>query len=169
MTKNRLFIICLSLLILLGVWTATNDGQNGRMKNVSLMKGDQSMIIVTQADLEYFPNSLGYFARPEGEGKYPGVVMIHENRGLRPEIKESADALAQQGYLVLAVNLLDGVAQDQEAARVLTSRYDQKVGVENMKAAVAYLRGKGATKIASLGWCFGGRQSLELAISGEKT
>jgi carboxymethylenebutenolidase len=37
-----------------------------------------------------------------------------------------------------------------------------------MRAATSYLRSHGASKIASLGWCFGGRQSIELAISGEK-
>jgi carboxymethylenebutenolidase len=40
------------------------------------------------------------------------------------------------------------------------------VGVENLKAAVVYLKGQGALKVASLGWCFGGRQSVELSISG---
>lgn len=37
-----------------------------------------------------------------------------------------------------------------------------------MRAAVAYLKDQGATKVASLGWCFGGAQSLQLALSGER-
>ncbi len=165
MTKKPLLILIACVLILLGVWSSA---RNRESKNIDLMRGEDSIIIVTEENLEYFPGALGYFARPEKGGNYPGVVMIHENRGLRPEIKESADALAQRGYLVLAVDLLGGIAEDQDGARALTSKYNQQTGVENMKAAVAYLKENGATKIASLGWCFGGRQSLELAISGEK-
>jgi carboxymethylenebutenolidase len=95
--------------------------------------------------------------------------MIHENRGLRPEIREMAEKLASQGYMVLAVDLFDGkVVETQDEAKTITSAYDQAKGVSNMKSAVAFLKGKGATKLASLGWCFGGRQSVALAISGEK-
>ncbi len=94
--------------------------------------------------------------------------MIHENRGLRPEIKDAAESLAKEGYMVLAVDLFGKVVEKQEDARALTSAFDQAKGTENMKAAVEYLRSMKATKIASLGWCFGGRQSVELAVSGEK-
>src|SRR5690606_20884886 len=100
--------------------------------------------------VEYFEEAQGYFARPEAPGEYPGVVMIHENRGLRPEIKQAADELAREGYLVLAVDLLGGTAEDQTGARALTAEFDQEVGVENMQAAVAYLKEQGATRIASL-------------------
>ena len=41
------------------------------------------------------------------------------------------------------------------------------MGIANMRAATEYLREQGAVKMASLGWCFGGRQSVELATSGE--
>lgn len=76
--------------------------------------------------------------------------------------------LLKKGYIVLAVDLLGGVAEDQDGARALTAKFDAQTGVENMRAAAAYLRKNGASKIASLGWCFGGKQSVELAISGEK-
>lgn len=136
-------------------------------KNLKVMDRGNAMPIVTENDVVYYPGAQGYFVRPEAEGSYPGVVMIHENRGLRPEIREAAEMLAKEGYMVLAVDLLGGVAEDQTGARELTDKFKQESGTENMRAAVAYLRSKGATKIASLGWCFGGRQSVELAISGE--
>jgi carboxymethylenebutenolidase len=133
-----------------------------------LDNGNQTAI-VTEADVEYFPGARGYFVRPEQEGTYPGVVMIHENRGIRPEIKMTAEQLAKEGYIVLAVDLYDGkVAETQEEARALSSSFDQVAGIQNMKAAVKYLREHGADKLATLGWCFGGRQSVELAISGEQ-
>ncbi|EKD64767.1 MAG: hypothetical protein ACD_50C00309G0018 [uncultured bacterium] len=70
--------------------------------------------------------------------------------------------------MVLAVDLYKGqVVETQEEARTISSSFDQEEGIENMKAAAAYLRDQGATKIASLGWCFGGRQSVAIAISGE--
>ncbi len=137
-------------------------------KNIDLLLSTSTREITTQADVEYFSGAKGYFARPKAEGKYPGVVMIHENRGLRPEIKKMAEELAKEGYLVLAVDLLGGVAEDQNGARELTAKFDQKKGVENMRAAAKFLRDNGASKMASLGWCFGGRQSVELSVSGEK-
>ena len=137
-------------------------------KNVEIMKNGNRTPIIIKDNVEYFANAKGYFVRPETPGNYPGVVMIHENRGLRPEIRESAEALAKDGYMVFAVDLLGGVAEDQAGARTLTANFDQKTGVVNMRAAAAYLRSEGAEKIASLGWCFGGKQSVELAISGEQ-
>jgi carboxymethylenebutenolidase len=118
-------------------------------------------------DILYFEETKGLHVYPEEDGYYPGVVMIHENRGLRPEIRDTAEQLAGQGYQVLAVSLLNGVVETQEEARALTAQFNQEQGIQNMRAAVQYLRDHGADKIASLGWCFGGRQSLELAISGE--
>jgi len=119
-------------------------------------------------DIAYFEGAKGYFVRPEAAGDYPGVVLIHENRGLRPEIRTAAEDLAKEGFMVLAVDLFNGqVLETQDQARAVTSQFDQAKGVENMRAAAQYLRGQGATKVASWGWCFGGRQSVELAISGE--
>ncbi len=137
--------------------------------NMEMLATENDTPIVTETDVMYYPGAKGYFVRPEKEGEYPGVVMIHENRGLRPEIKATAEQLAREGYLVLAVDLYNGqVVDNQEQARALSGSFDQAKGTENLKAAAKYLRDKGATKLASLGWCFGGRQSLVLATSGEK-
>lgn len=145
---------------------ASTDGPSPT--NAQALQTDNNTPITTEADVAYFPESKGYFVRPAAEGVYPGVVMIHENRGLRPEIKQTADNLAKEGYMVLAVDLYKGkVVETQEEARALSGSFDQATGTANLKAAAQYLRDKGATKIASLGWCFGGRQSVELAISGE--
>jgi carboxymethylenebutenolidase len=140
----------------------------GDVKNIELMKNESITRIVSEADIEYYPGARGYFVRPEAPGNYPGVVMIHENRGLRPETREAAEELAKEGYLVLAVDLLGGTGETQDEAKKLTANFKQETGVANMRAAVAYLKQQGATKMASLGWCFGGRQSLELAMSGEQ-
>lgn len=117
--------------------------------------------------VEYFGEARGYLARPAAPGTYPGVVMIHENRGLRPEIKQAADELAAEGYVVLAVDLFKGtVMETQDEARAYREQYDPAYGLENLKAAAAYLRTVGAPKVASLGWCFGGAESLALGTAG---
>ena len=154
---------------LFGAWLIFKEGNINEVatKNVDLLESGNLTQIITQ-DILYFPEARGYFVRPKVEGEYPGIIMIHENRGLRPEIKEVAEMLAKEGYMVLAVDLLGSVAEDQGGARVLTSKFNQETGVKNMRAAVQFLKGQGVKKIASLGWCFGGRQSVELAISGER-
>jgi carboxymethylenebutenolidase len=145
--------------------TATASSQPTNSATVLLSDKNTEL---TSEDVEYFPGAKGLFVRPKAEGNYPGVVMIHENRGLRPEIKTTAQELAKEGYMVLAVDLYKGqVADSQEQARSMSGSFNQEEGVANMKAAAAYLRKAGATKIASWGWCFGGRQSVALAISGE--
>ncbi len=135
--------------------------------NVELMESAKSLEIQTEDAVAYFTDAKGFYAEPKEAGVYPGVVMIHENRGLRPEIKQAAEELAKEGYRVLAVDLYKGtVMETQDEARAYREKYNQTEGLANMQAAVTYLENKGAEKIASLGWCFGGRQSVELAISG---
>lgn len=136
--------------------------------NVTLLLSDKQTELATE-EVEYFPQAKGLYVRPKAEGNYPGVVMIHENRGLRPEIRTMAQELAKEGYQVLAVDLYKGqVVDSQEQARAISGSFNQEEGTRNLQAATKFLRDKGATKIASLGWCFGGRQSIELATSGEK-
>lgn len=135
--------------------------------NGTVMESDTGLEIVTEDAVAYYAEAKGFYAEPKEPGVYPGIVMIHENRGLRPEIKKEAEELAKEGYRVLAVDLYKGtVMETQEEARAYRDKYKQEDGLANMQAAVAYLENKGAEKIASLGWCFGGRQSVELAISG---
>jgi carboxymethylenebutenolidase len=118
-------------------------------------------------DVRYFEGATGYYVRPATATDAPGIVLIHENRGLRPEIRQAATDLAKEGYQVLAVDLLGSVVETQDEARALTATYDQQQGVANMRAAAQFLREHGAHKIASWGWCFGGSRSLDLALSGE--
>lgn len=169
MSKNKIVFLVVVLLILgVFIFNFKNSPKTAELtKNVEILKSEKNLDITTEA-VSYFPNANGYFARPKDGAIYPGVVMIHENKGLRPETKMAAEQLAKEGYMVFAVDLLGGVAEDQTEARALTAKFNPETGVANMRAAVAFLREQGATKVASLGWCFGGRQSVELAISGEK-
>jgi carboxymethylenebutenolidase len=132
--------------------------------------------LIENKTVNYFGNVTGYLAYPSlnqsnQNEKLPAVVMIHENKGLNDYIKDSADLLAKQGYVVLAVDLFNGeISTDQNRSRELTSMIREKpdIAIENMKSAVRYLGSLDnvdASKIASLGWCFGGGQSLQLALN----
>src|SRR3990172_3129935 len=76
-----------------------------RLTNGQALQDGNATAIVTEAEVKYFEGANGYFARPAAEGEYPGVVMIHENRGLNSGVKLMAEQLAKEGYLVLAVDL----------------------------------------------------------------
>lgn len=163
MSKYQIGFLAIALIIIgFFVFNPKTPG-----KNVDALESINNLPIMTES-VEYYPGATGHFARPTDGLVYPGVVLIHENRGLRPETKMAAEQLAKEGYLVLAVDLLGGTAETQEEARALTANFSNEEGVKNMRGAVAFLRNEGSKKIASLGWCFGGRQSIELAISGEK-
>jgi carboxymethylenebutenolidase len=112
----------------------------------------------------------GYLARPADDGEYPSVVMIHEWWGLNENVRHMADILAGHGYVVFAVDLYDGrVAANSTTASELASevRNDPDEAVRKMSRATAGLRALPYTtgEVASLGWCFGGGQSLQLSLS----
>lgn len=126
-------------------------------------------IPVRTENVVYFENYEGYLVRPETDGDYPGIVMIHEVWGINDNIKQMAEKLASHGYIVLAVNLY-GVpaATTIDEGRQLMSSYQPEKGIENMNGAVNYLvENQHALSIGSIGWCFGGGESLNLALNND--
>jgi carboxymethylenebutenolidase len=134
------------------------------------MLSEKGRYNTTTSYVVYYDNVSGYLAKPKASGDYPGVILIHEWWGLNDEIKGTVETLASHGYSVLAVDLFNGsVATTPEQARAQVSSLNQSIATANMKAALAYLRqNERANKTASMGWCFGGGQSMQLALSGEK-
>lgn len=137
-------------------------------QNSSLYQGGAYEI--TTSDVSYFGDAAGYVARPSDDGVYPGVILIHEWWGLNENIKEIARSLASHGYVVLAADLYAGqVATTPDGARQLVTTFDQQKGIENLAAASNFLRENyDAEKISTIGWCFGGGQSLNYALSGNE-
>ena len=119
--------------------------------------------------INYFQKSNGYLAQPDTAGSFPEIIMIHEILGVNENIKDMAEKLASQGYVVLAVDLYDGhVALTIDEARELRASFEQQYWNDNMNAAVAYLKENfGPQMIGSIGWCFGGGQSLNLALNND--
>lgn len=121
-------------------------------------------------DVEYFDGVTGYLAKPSSEGVFPAVIMIHEWWGLNDNIKEMAEKLASHGYVVLAVDMYNNqVGTTVEEARILVTSFDSNEGIKNMDAAVSFLKTRHSTEtIGSIGWCFGGGQSLNLAVNNSE-
>ncbi|EGG42958.1 Dienelactone hydrolase [Candidatus Nitrosarchaeum limnium SFB1] len=117
--------------------------------------------------VNYSESNYGYLARPVSDESFPGVIMIHEWWGLNDNIKDMAKKLASHGYVVLAVDLYGGhVATTSEEARQLVTSFDKDNGVQNMDSAISYLDDNYSPEnIGSIGWCFGGGQSLNLALN----
>lgn len=109
----------------------------------------------------------GFLAVPEKPGRYPGVIVMHEWWGLNDWVKEQTQKIAEQGYVVLAVDLYRGkTATDPNEAHELMRGLPQDRAVRDMQAAFDYLAArKDVTgRIGSVGWCMGGGYSLQLAI-----
>ncbi|MGC2596507.1 MAG: dienelactone hydrolase family protein [Nitrososphaeraceae archaeon] len=131
----------------------------------------------TKKMVNYFDSSSGYLAYPSSVNlsneKIPGIIMIHENRGLNTYIKDMANTLARQGFVVLAVDLFKGqMATNNDQARLLSTsvRNNQSEAIANLQSAVKYVSSLpfvDSSKIASIGWCFGGGQSLQLALNSQ--
>lgn len=124
--------------------------------------------VVTE-NINYFENSQGYVARPSMGGNYPGIIMIHEFWGLNDNIKQMAEKLASHGYVVFAVDLYDGkVGKTADEARQLRSSFEQSQWTDNMSTAVTYVEENfSPSSMGSIGWCFGGGQSLNLALNNQ--
>ena len=122
---------------------------------------------VESIQVSYFGETQGFLAKPKTSGNFPAVVMIHEWWGLNDNIKKMAEKLASHGYIVLAVDLYNNhVGTTAEEARQLMTSFDSVEGINNMNAAVSYLQTNySSQKIGSIGWCFGGGQSLNLAVN----
>jgi carboxymethylenebutenolidase len=85
-----------------------------------------------------------YLARPKREGKLPGVIVIHENKGLQPHIEDVNRRVALEGFLAIAVDALaplGGTPKDNvDEARTLMRKLDGPATVKNYVAAVEYLK-----------------------------
>lgn len=112
----------------------------------------------------------GYFARPAKTGhRLPGVVVIHENRGLNPYIEDVARRLAVAGFVAFAPDALTplgGYPGNDDEGRELQRQRDPEEMIEDFVAAVNFLRDHPDTtgRTGAVGFCFGGGMVLELAI-----
>jgi len=106
----------------------------------------------------------GYLATPGGSDPSPAVVMIHEWWGLNHDTTVLADALAREGFVVLAADAFRGsVAQSPADARKQVTETPREQIAADLDAALDFLRSHprvDADRVAALGFCFGGTQAM---------
>lgn len=114
----------------------------------------------------------GYLARPASATKAPGVVVIHENRGLHPHIKDVSRRLAVAGYVALAPDLLSAIggtpANEDEALAKFPQIREAPFALADALKSIDYLRGRpdASGKIGAVGFCWGGGIVGQVAASG---
>ena len=111
----------------------------------------------------------GYLAKPANmTSKLPGILVVHENRGLNPHIEDIARRLALSGYLAFAPDALTplgGYPGNEDKARELFAKLDQKKATEDFVAAFTFLKVQPdcTGKIGVVGFCYGGGMAQTLA------
>lgn len=116
---------------------------------------------------------MGYLVRPAGgSDKLPAVIVIHENRGLNPHIRDVARRLALEGFVALAPDFLSpagGTPEDEDKAREMIGALDSGSTVGNGIATEAFLAGHEASNgnVGAVGFCWGGGLVNQLAVNAE--
>jgi len=111
-----------------------------------------------------------YSARPKGNTKLAGVVVIHENRGLTPHIEDMARRVALEGFAVIAPDALSplgGTPANPDEVRTLFQKLERTANTKNFAAAVAYLKTQpqATGKVACMGFCWGGAVTNQVAVN----
>ena len=112
----------------------------------------------------------GYLARPAQAGRFPAVIVIHENRGLNPHIQDVTRRIALEGFLALGVDMLsrDGFTpSDEDQARTMIGRLDRERTVARLASAVPFLAAhpNGNGRVGAIGFCWGGLMVNALAAA----
>jgi len=114
---------------------------------------------------------MGYLVHPaEQDGKLPAVIVIHENRGLNPHIRDVARRVALEGFVALAPDFLSplgGTPADEDRARDMFAQLDAAQTAANGVATVAFLKQHelGNGKVGAMGFCWGGGTVNALAVA----
>lgn len=112
-----------------------------------------------------------YVARPaRSKGPLPGILVIHENRGLNPHIEDVARRAALAGFVALApdgLSLIGGAPADQEAARDAFYAADIQTITADLIVGIAFLKEhpECTGRVGSVGFCYGGGVALQCAVS----
>ena len=135
-----------------------------------ITKADDSRLITETIK---YPGASGqmiaYMARPKDNKKYPAIVVIHENRGLQPHIKDVARRFALEGFVALAPDALSsqgGTPEKMEEVGPMFQKLDSEMTKKDFSAAVAYLKTNPQTtgKVGCTGFCWGGAMTNNVAV-----
>ena len=118
----------------------------------------------------------GYLSTPQGKGKFPALVVIHENRGLNDHIRDVARRFAAEGFTALAPDLLSrkggtGAMESPDKAREVLGSLPAEDAMTDLKAGLAFLDKHAKVKagrLGSVGFCWGGARSFMLAAESDR-
>lgn len=110
----------------------------------------------------------GTLCRLKGGAKRPAVLVIHENRGLNPHIRDVTRRVALEGYLAFGIDALSldgGTPADEDKAREMFARIDLVRVGESVAAAVKALAAhpESTGKVGAVGFCWGGAMVNQVA------
>src|SRR6266849_4470148 len=116
----------------------------------------------------------GYLARPEGEGPFPGMVVIHEAYGLNENMKDIARRFAEQGYVALAVDLFAGrnraICMFRFMGGLLLNSLNNNT-IADLKASLTFLSeqaGVDDARLGAVGYCMGGSFAIAWACTDDR-
>ena len=112
----------------------------------------------------------GYLVRPNGDGPFPAVIVIHENRGLNPYVEDVARRAAVEGFLALAPDGLSpvgGYPGNDDDGKRLQKSLDQSKLKRDMLNSAEFVRAHANStgKFGAIGFCWGGGVTNFLAVS----
>ncbi len=112
----------------------------------------------------------GYLVQPSGQGPFPAVLVIHENRGLNPYIEDVARRAAVEGFLALAPDGLfpvGGYPGNDDDGRKLQRKLDQGKLEQDMANSARYVKSHALStgKLGATGFCWGGGTTNFLAVT----
>lgn len=115
-----------------------------------------------------------YLARPEGEGPFPGIVIIHEAYGLNENIKDITRLFTRQGYVSLAVDLFTGRNRAMCMFRVMSGLLINPLdnrSIHDLKAGLTFLSeqpGVDTSRLGAVGYCMGGGYAIAWACTDDR-
>ncbi len=173
LTKKIMKLAKMGMLTILVVWLSLGMGKSLLFSQTQEFAGKGSMLPYFFEGEKYLPGETsirGYLSLPEkSNSKAPAIILIHEWWGLTDGIKAEADKFAEAGYVAFAVDLYKGdSSRDPAEARRLSGavRKNLPEAFANLQAAVKFVKNHPRVdekRIASVGWCFGGGWSYQMA------
>jgi carboxymethylenebutenolidase len=112
----------------------------------------------------------GYLVRPAGgNGKFPAVLVVHENRGLNPYVEDVARRLGTANFMAFApdgLTSVGGYPGDDEKAAELCAKVDRAKMLDDFAAAAAWLKARpdSTGRLGVVGFCYGGNVANSLAV-----
>jgi carboxymethylenebutenolidase len=140
---------------------------------------ESKKIDVDSSTVDYMNGDIklsGYLSKPKKKGKYPAILVIHENRGLNDHTRDVARRFAAEGFVALAVDALSrkgGTASmdTPEKVREAFATIPANDVISDLNAGLTFLnshKNVKKNKLASIGFCWGGARSFMLSTSENK-